>query len=237
MKKVIYFILLIFPPMFVCSQNTVSGGFGHFFTGPSNANLTKLNDYFTTIKGLNTSGGVNNTGSIIGGTGYGIKNNFLIGGTGYAAAYGVSQPQDAAITLGFGGGSFNMGYIIYSKSKTFMYPYVGLGAGGIGITIENNGNTDIVLDQRNVIASGKKSSFSYGGSYYEFGYAVKNFPLNKKGEMGGFMLGLEAGVILNVYSDNWLNEEGKKVSGTPAFSPAQSYLRITIGGGAVKHKK
>jgi hypothetical protein len=218
----------------VSSAQIERGGFGHFQSGLIGGNFERLKDYMKGIPELNQTS-ISGGGSLAGGTGYGIVRNILIGGSGLATAHVVSGPNNANITLGFASGMFSIGYIIYAKNKFFIYPYLGVGAGGYNISIENVGSTTIPFANQGKVAANETKNYVLGQSTYDFGISIKGNPSAKKPDrFGGFMLGLELGTLMAVPSANWADEDGEIVNGPPAFGQFNPYLRITIGGGGGK---
>lgn len=226
-------MLLVASTLFAHAQ-IESGGFGHFQTGPTTGNFNKMENYLSGISNLSPST-ISRGGMLAGGAGYGIVRNVLIGGQGLAANYVVSGSDNANISISYGTGMFSMGYIVYATNKFFCYPYLGIGAGGYSISIENTGTDEIPFAKDKKVATGETKTFSLGHSSYDLGFSIKGLPFSKKDkDFGGFMLGVELGAVMGVPTGNWTDDKGKSFNGPPVFGQFNPYLRITIGGGGGK---
>lgn len=211
------------------------GGFGHFQVGPSAGKFGSMEQYLNNMNSLSPVA-ISRGGMMAGGAGYGIVRNLLIGGQGMAVSHVVSNSENASIMMSCGTGMFSMGYIVYSRNKMFLYPYLSIGAGGYSLSMENKGNTTLNFGNQKV-NPGETKIFTLEQSMYDLGFSLKGLPFARKAEQsGGFMLGVELGTLLSVPVGNWNNDQGDFIQEPPVFGQFQPYLRISIGGGGFKRK-
>ncbi len=123
--------------------------------------------YFNKIPVMNANlTGVNNTlpqmGTVFGGGGDMIVKGLVIGGLGYGGPMKKMNINGAKVSYNFGGGQFNLGYVLFTTKKFLSYLYLGIGGASYGVEIENN--ADSVVSFGTLQAPPHSTvSYDYGG--------------------------------------------------------------------------
>ena len=172
----------------------------------------------------------NNNHMLIGGTGHGMLNDFIVGGTGLAIGGDLIMADNYKITNGGGVGTIDFGYQILDKEQVKIYPMIGIGGCMYGLQVSRNKNVPI-----NTIVNdpGQEINVSLGGFVMDFSLNLNYIPLvlydDIDNSYGGFMTGFKVGYLLSVPSSDWIYSGGNVIGG-PSFGLNMWYAKLIIGG-------
>lgn len=214
------------------SCSYTSGGFGHFFQGPSYYMPGSLVNYLESPEVLNAPISAR-AGTTSGGEGAALLNNFLVGGGGFAETSSRHLTDSTRMQLSIGGGYFKFGYALVSCNHNLVYVYSGLGWGAMELRLENfSKDSGIRFDDDAPIAPGFRRQYQLNLNYYDLGISFKRIATSRRKTYGGFMFGIDMGAFITQSTSEWYTTSDEIISGPPeprmGFNP---YLRITIGGG------
>ena len=206
-----------------------SGGMGYSMFGSNTINLDDLNAKLAS-HGYTT---LSDNFFSVGGGGHGIINSkWIIGGEGGTLLGDNVTSGDYETSLIVGYGLFDVGYIVYSIKDLRVYPLLGIGAGGMTLSIAQSPTSlsfDEVLDnpKRNVemTTGGFLLNIALGIDY------LLAFDADEKGR-GGFLLGLRGGYCFSPIQSDWTLGE-IELSGAPETAITGPYIRLIIGGGGI----
>ncbi len=167
----------------------------------------------------------------LGGAAYTVVGRFLFGAEGHAILGRDETTANAAREVsGNGGyGLLRVGYLAVSTAGIDVFPTVGIGGGGMGLSIVEQGapTFDDVLTDPETAAHLSTRMF-----LLDAGLAA-NYRINSGGERGrGFLVGLQAGYTFAPGRTEWRLDGSNDVAGGPAFQIEGPYLRISLGGWA-----
>jgi hypothetical protein len=203
----------------------LSGGFGHFsFTGQM-LNLSALNNYLKE-EGYNQISP--NQFSWGGGGNFAIS-NFLIGGEGQGFMNSKASNSLNSISFTGGYGLFNLGYIVYQRKRSILYPTIGVGGAEFDMVISQkvNSNPDF-KDQLSAPAG--SSQMQAGGIILQAQLAWQHVFYGEG--TTGFFIGVKGGY--HYCPNTWkLNINGSALSNSPGINMNGAYITLIIGGGGL----
>jgi len=223
------FIVSIAQSQEVTSEAKKEEGRGYFMFGGSILDIKDLN---SRLESKGYSKFSDNLFSL-GGGGHGIINRVIIGGEGHGLFGGEKESAISGETyktsLAVGYGFFDIGYILYSKGDLNIYPFLGLGGGGISVKIAEREapSFDEVLDNPK-----RSANLSSGGFLLNLALGVDyllKLAEDENGE-GGLVFGLRMGYTFTPIKGDW-QMDGIDVSGGPEVGITGPYIRFMIGGG------
>lgn len=200
-------------------------GSGGFTIGASNMDISALQSF---VPGsLRT---FNNQQMLLGGTGHGFIDRFVIGGSGFAATGDAISTDTFSYRLSGGVGTFDFGYLIYNKDKLKIYPMLGIGGGGYGIGINRIKN----LSSSQISSNPEREiNINNGGFVMDISLNINVIPVlnhdKNDDSYGGFMTGLKIGYIHGFRNSNWTYTGGSVTDG-PMFGMKMFYAKLIIGG-------
>jgi hypothetical protein len=208
------------------------GGYGYFLSGYQMMDLSSMNDLLVG-KGYPE---LQNGSVSIGGGGYYLLNNWHIGGEGYGVPGSSAENASYKVNHGGGYGFLNVGYLVWKTPGFMLMPVVGVGGGGITVTLREKAATTPTFEQI-LDDPGREVQLNNGGFMLNFSVMAHYLVLGTKQPdvSGGFILGLKAGYILNLDGDNWYLDD-QVVSQTPASSVSGPYFTLVLGGGGSGRK-
>lgn len=214
------------------SCSYTSGGFGHFFQGPSYFMPNKLVDYLESPAVLNAPISLR-MGTTSGGEGAALLGSFLVGGGGFVQNSARHLTDSTRMQLSIGGGYFKFGYALVRCNHNLVYVYSGLGWGAMELRLENfSKDSGIRFDDDAAIAPGYRRQYELNLNYYDIGLSFKRIATSRKKTYGGFMFGIDLGAFITQSTSEWYTSNDEIISGPPeprmGLNP---YVRITIGGG------
>ncbi len=233
MKSRTWFSLLLILVFFVTQTDAQmmmgrllggGGGFGYFAVGSQSIDIKGLN---TRLKVFGYPAFEENY-ITAGGGGHAVIGNLIIGGEGTALIQTGDQVMGNFRTSFSGGyGAFTLGYIIYSTDAMTLYPQLGLGGGGMNLTIAERSSPsfDEVLSnpRRGVELSSMSFLVDLGvGARYLFSFRERS--------RGGLTIGVRGGYVHSLNDKRWRLDE-VAIPGGPSGAFSGFYLRLTIGGG------
>lgn len=209
-----------------------SGGFGHFFQGPSYYMPRDLMNYLESPAVLNAPVS-SRMGTTSGGEGAALLGNFLVGGGGFSQTSARHLTDSTRMNLSMVGGYFKFGYALVSCNYNLVYAYGGLGWGVMDLRLENfSKDSGILFDDDDAIAPGYRGEYTLNLNYYDLGLSFKRIAASKNKTYGGFMFGIDLGTFITQSTSEWYSDSNELISGPTEPRMAMSpYLRITIGGG------
>lgn len=168
----------------------------------------------------------------LGGGGYAMRGRFVIGGEGHGLLSDDQPSPDGAVQVSLDGGYglFKLGYLAYTESGLDVYPMVGIGGGGLSVSIvERSAPTfeDILADPA------RSSRLSTGMFLMDLSVnADYRFTRHRRedGRAGGFVVGLQAGYLFAPGSTNWTLDDTNGVAGGPDLGIQGLYVRLSLGG-------
>ncbi len=126
-------------------------------------------------------------------------------------------------------GHAKFGWVVIQGSRCWIYPTVGLGSSGLGMTTYRMVGNDKQDRQNNLLA---RPSFDVGLN--------ADFLLGKSRttdqRFGGVMLGLRAGYHLSSRGNEWKDNEWNRLLDLPTYTNQGFYAMLTIGGGGFVKK-
>ena len=186
-------VLLLTAVMFL-SINVFAqyGGGGYFFAGYN---------YFVNVPTMNANiTGFNNTlpqgMPMLGGGGYAIIKGVVIGGRGMGSSFEKEYNlQGVKAYYTYGGGEFNLGYVLLNKKSFMSFLYLGIGGFGYGAQLINKTGSSVDLGSV-VIGDGAEVSFNYGSTTLSGGLSFNFLKLK------GFSIGLDISYIYPFSTNN-----------------------------------
>jgi hypothetical protein len=163
-----------------------------------------------------------------------VANKVLLGGEWNGIIKGNQEHQGRAMFLGGGYGTLGAGYVVNVSPRLRVYPRLGLGGGGLGLTfdsVEPSLGFDEVLDDPDGQAAQTEPfqpSLSRGHGVVDVGAGAEFLP-SRNGR--GTLLGVRFGVVLASSSGSW-EFRNRQVTGGPAATIAGPYIRLVFGAGA-----
>ena len=173
-------------------------------------------------------------GGLIGGP------NLMIGGEGFSYFSREKNSSSQRISVDAGYGFFNMAYQIYLKKKTRLFPIIGIGRGGIKISLADNtkpSSFDSLIENPD-----RGVTISKNGMIFQLALQT-NFLLLEVNtlEFGSdnnsnlreyfiyrFMFGIRAGYIFAPFENKW-NVDDFKIPDGPEKHIAGPYIQLQFG--------
>jgi hypothetical protein len=147
---------------------------------------------------------------------------------------GQQEHQGRSVFLGGGYATLGAGYAMNVSPRVRVYPRVGLGVGGLGLSFETTeasvGFDEALADPDGQadLSRGFNPSLTREHEVLDVGAGAEFLP-SRNGR--GTLIGLRLGVMIASDPNNWrLNR--RPVTGGPAATMAGPYFRIVIGAGA-----
>lgn len=236
MKATLFIAALLTVSLTVQAQKDsaayTSGGFGHFFQGPSYFMPNNLVDYLESPEVLGAPIS-SRMGTTSGGEGAALLGSFLVGGGGFVQTSARHLTDSTRMNLTMGGGYFKFGYAIVRCNHNLVYAYGGIGWGTMELRLENFGkNSGILFDDDAPVAPGYRRVYEINLNYYDLGISFKRIAASRKKTFGGFMFGIDIGTFITQSTSEWHRQSDEVISGPPEPRMGlDPYVRITIGGG------
>jgi hypothetical protein len=224
MRIIIVLTVLIF---LANSSNAqyVKGGGGAFSIGMQTLQVDGLELFDP------NSATLSSTNFSLGGYGYWQFNSWLFGFKG-AGVYG-SKVATTDYEYSLVGGYFmlDFGYKVINKNSLFVYPFIGVGRGGVAHNINSKATIDFSdpVNDKPAINSGV---YNWSNVVFDIGVRIeKLFGIREeeKGNGGG-LIGVEIGYMLSPSNTKWRTNTNAVIIGAPEYSMNGVYARIVIGG-------
>ncbi|HEX7242572.1 MAG TPA: outer membrane beta-barrel protein [Longimicrobiaceae bacterium] len=161
-----------------------------------------------------------------------LSSGVMLGGEFNGLVIGDEEHQGRTVGLGGGSATLGVGYVVNLSPRARVYPRVGLGAGGLALWFESEGDTvgfDEVLADPRPLPDRREPVLSHDGVVVDLGAGAEFFP---GGRGRGPLIGLRAGYLLAAFgsdSDWQLHEH--TASGGPPATIAGPYVRAVVGVG------
>ncbi len=204
-------------------------GHGYFYAGTSFLELDKLNDALTAQGYPSFSTQLFS----MGGGGHAFIGRIVLGGQGHAL---FSKSKDVVIgstpyktSLSAGIGMFDLGYVVTPPGRLKVFPMVGIGGGGMEMTIVEKQPPAFEEILKN---PARGANLSMGIFLLNFALGLDYLVVTgrDKGGMGGLVLGLEVGYTFTPFFAAWSADE-IEITGGPDTGVTGPYVRLKIGGG------
>lgn len=169
-----------------------------------------------------------------------IGDRFLVGGRGFGVWLPDVSAERGSATIHGGGGGFDLAYAVVSEPDWLAFPFVGVGACGLDLTIQNDALQPIAFGTNEDILPGQSRSYRGGFYYLEMGFSAQRLLMwggGEQGGQGGFALGGEVGLLVSSFNSRWGDEEDYAVNGVDAVRINGGFLRLTVGGGGFYMKE
>ncbi|MCX7957838.1 MAG: hypothetical protein N3B13_02195 [Deltaproteobacteria bacterium] len=231
-KTVFMSLILSFLSLTLTAEEAKEGGgMGYFMASWQSISLSGLN------KELNINGlpEFSESQYAFGGGGHGIIGNFIIGGEGHGLSGESKSNNLYKVSVSGGYGLFDVGYIVFKKDGLILYPLLGIGGGGLNVTIKEKATYDF----NEVMKNPKRGiDLSNGGFITAISLCADylfSFGKDKDGS-GGLMIGLRGGFLLPMYKgSNWSYNE-QEITNGPSADIKGFFFRLNIGGGGISEK-
>jgi hypothetical protein len=229
MKKVGFISLILNLFVFAARAQAIYGGMGGYDAGLINLNLSNVNAR------LNASDypALRETVPTFGGSGYGIIRNIVVGGEGFGFFQPRTRSGGTSVSYGGGQGLLHLGYVVKSTRRLLVFPTLGIGGGGMGISRQappENPSFDQALNRPRQTAGLGYGSMVYRAALHS-NYFLKGGPEQTK----GVFVGVSAGYTFSATSNRWYSD-GESVTDGPGMSLSGFFATLTIGGGGLKRK-
>jgi len=221
----IWALIAIFVFSCAVTRAQEGGGMGYFMVGSSIMDVKALN---SRLEGKGYPA-LSDKFVSLGGGGHGIIGRAIIGGEGHGLIGEEVTTGSYKVSIGAGYGLFNAGYIVYSTDSLRVYPLLGIGGGGIELSIVEKGSPsfDETLDNPRRMAV-----LSTGGLLLQFAlgtdYLLKLGGTKK--ERGGLVFGLRLGYSFAPIKGGW-SMDGIGISDAPRVGITGPYIRLILAGG------
>jgi hypothetical protein len=173
----------------------------------------------------------------LGGGGFGMKGRFLLGGEGHALIGSDETTADGATQLELGGayGLFRVGYLAYTLEGLDIYPMIGIGGGGMSLSLIDRSAPTFGEVLADPLRSSKLSIGSFlldasVAAHYRFAVEEATPEPAEEDDPGGVLVGVQAGYTFAPGSSSWNLDVINTVAGGPDLAMEGFYVRITIGG-------
>lgn len=229
-SSILLLTAVLFTSSNVLSQELQKMGGGGFTIGYGNLDLSGVHRFTPNAPSFS------NAQLLLGGEGHGIIGHLVIGGSGQGIIGNAIRTDSLEISVSGGMGTVDFGYLVISKQKLKIFPMVGVGSGGYGISIAKNRNVTL----GNVAEDPAwEIKISKGNFLIDLSVNLNFIPQltenSDEDDVGGFMIGLKAGAVVSSKNSNW-TFIGGDVTGGPAFGINMMYVKLIIGGFGGKKK-
>ncbi len=228
----LFFLSVIWSPGYTkCKKPEKGPGIGYFMIGTASVDLSDLN------AALRTAGYPKLSGRFLsmGGGGLSFVGNLVIGGEGSGLFNSSVTGNGNKISLSGGYGIFEMGYMLFKTKKASLYPLLGIGGGGLNLTItEQNLSASFSELLKDPTGNVQFSSAAFLMDLGLGGHCLLGVK-EKKGRVGGFLVGFRLGYLVAPFSQNWKLSD-VSVLNAPKTVFSGPYFMITLGGGSQKMK-
>jgi hypothetical protein len=219
--------VLVAEPLPAQSRAARSGFTGYFAAGVSAISNPELNDGLA-ANGYPTFSSRPHGGSL--GAYRLLRSGVMLGGEWHFLPVGDGTHGGREMGLGAGYATLGLAYAFDRSPRVRLYPRLGLGIGGMGLWIEDEGDDsrDTVRFEDWLAAPNSDPSFStlsQGSMVVDLG-AGAEFVLRRSGT--GPLLGLRLGYIATPFDQGWTSS-GRRVSGAPTATVAGPYVRVLFG--------
>lgn len=206
-------------------------GYGHFTPGVFAGSFGGVGQDLGRTESLGNGSELGPMGLFIGGGGRGIFGPVVLGGKGFGI-FGSSSPgANGDLSLGGGGGGFDLGWALV-KTDWLFFPFIGVGGMGVTVDVENTSNQVLRLGTQRTLSPGKTAALESGFFTGEFGFGLQRLLFWGDGKYGrgGFLVGAEVGFLAALTGGDWTYGDAD----VPGLAPARikgGYLRLSLGGG------
>ena len=155
-----------------------------------------------------------------------LDGGLMLGGEWHGLIMGEQPHEGREVGLGGGYATVGVGYAFELSPRVRVYPRLGLGAGGMGLWIEEEAEVafdDVLADPQPV--PGRQPVLSRAGAVVDLGGGAELLP---GGWASGLLLGVRFGYLATPFNTSWLLYDDE-ASGGPASSIAGPYLRFVVG--------
>jgi hypothetical protein len=221
------------------ADDTVREGRGYVTVGVSTLDLDAVNDRlshngYPTFPERRASLGIG---------GHAVHGRWLIGGEGQGligrTKDAVASGQHLEASLNAGYGFFNLGYLVAKQGERHAYPFVGIGGGGVQLTITERATP--TFDE--VLADpGRDARLVSAAFLIQLGFGVDQLFVLRTRDVdearyeGGLVLGLRVGYVFTPTHSDW-RLSSARMAGGPDFGMTGPYLRLVVGGGGRRSKR
>ncbi len=160
-----------------------------------------------------------------------LKSKIMLGGEWHGLIWDEQVHENREMWLGGGYGTLGVGYAFDLSPRARIYPRLGLGVGGFGLSFDNGADSidfDDVLadpDGQSELNPPRRPALNHMGVIADLGIGAE-LTSDRNGRAA--MIGVRVGYLAASKSTNWwLNEH--EVSGGPEASIAGAYVRVTVG--------
>lgn len=221
MRKILFTSVLMFLAIWMTAQSYKGSG-GAFSLGVQSmetGNLPSITESAPDLSGI----GLN-----FGGYVYWQWNRFTVGIKGYGL-YGFRQTEgDFSHQLTGGAALAEFGYKILYQEKNAIFPFVGVGYGGVNYLVEDTRDKILISEPRPVLTSG---DYRWQGMVFDAGLRWERFVKFDDDEPEAGLWGLEAGYQFSPGNRNWRTGGGGEITDAiPDYAFGGWFVKLTLGG-------
>ena len=158
-----------------------------------------------------------------------LSSNVMAGAELNGLIWGEHRHAGNDVGLGGGYGTLGGGYMFMRSHRVRVYPRVGIGAGGLGLWIDNESDSipfnDVLANPRSSRPDSREPVLNRSGFVLDLGGGAELL----KGKRSGVMAGVRAGYVLASFGKHWTFSD-RKVSGGPDASISGFYVLVILGG-------
>jgi len=203
------------------------GGLGYVAIGPFFGDLSTLDTALRSEDALGASYGIGRAGFTLGGGGGAVLGGHLwVGGKGFGMLTAPFVNARGEAMLSGGGGGGEIGYVL-ARPRMLIIPFFSIGGFGYDLEVTNKSGQAMPLQQVLALSPGESRHFKAGFLTVELGIKVKRLLFSGH---GGFMGGLEVGVLRSLSAAPWKSDRYEFVDHAGAIIEGV-YARVTFGGG------
>jgi len=139
------------------------------------------------------------------------------------ASGGAAKGESHLKSITYGGA---VGFAVCNKNRHIVYPYIGYQTGKSTLKLYNYDRADITFGDNGTIERIDYKNYTSTIGSVDIGCGYR---FNTK-DKGGIMIGVDAGVNINVSGSNWKDSD-VTVSNVKKAQATGGYIRFTLGGG------
>lgn len=202
-------------------------GRGYFAVGAQGLDVSELNARFTAAD----YPAVDDRLLSLGGGGLVSRGRLLMGGEGHGVIgpRHSAQNDDLSVRVAGGYGMFVLGYALHRQGGLDVFPHIGLGGGGLSITIDERSAPtfdDVLENPRRGARIGSGQFLLNAGLGLDYTFRGQS----RRARRGGPVVGVRAGYMYAPMTAEWVTGTGT-LPGGPDAGFTGPYLRLVIGGG------
>lgn len=152
-----------------------------------------------------------------------------LGAKGYGIYGGEEEVDGLKHSLSGGAVLAELGYKLVYSEKHALYPFIGIGYGGMDYRVIDDQDVDLVTDPENPLFN--TAEVRWDGLVYDVGLRWEYYLTYDEKEPSAGFLGLELGYQFSAPNNKWETGGGGTIRGVPNdFDMNGWFLKVTLGG-------